>query len=51
MSDFPDLSRKTTNSLDTDFKAEVVAASLIEQGSKPRFRNHHPKRHSTQRNP
>lgn len=35
ISNLPDISQRTTNSLDTDYKAEVVAASLIEQGVDP----------------
>lgn len=31
----PDISKATINSLETDYKAEVVAASLIEQGVDP----------------
>lgn len=37
MSNLPDLSQRTTNSLDSDYKAEVVAASLIEQGIDPDY--------------
>ncbi len=35
MSKLPNISKATINSLDTDYKAEVVAASLIEQGADP----------------
>ena len=35
MPNLSDLSKRTTNSLETDYKAEVVAASLIELGIDP----------------
>lgn len=35
MPNLSDLSKRTTNNLDTDYKAEVIAASLIEQGIDP----------------
>jgi hypothetical protein len=35
MPNLSDLSKTTINRLNTDYKAEVVAASLIEQGCDP----------------